>query len=202
MSYLQNCTSLKDATSKLDNCLTNDCMFHVIFQKNQKVLRGLCASLLHMYPEEIRSTEVLNPFEFKTMPTDKTFILDLKVMQNDNRILNSEVQVVDEKDWPERSLTYACRTFDQLKKGESYLDIKPVRQIGFLDYDTIGNRPVKGPTGGYAKVKFTFPKNSVAIPQSYRDAVSLSFFILISSIHTLSLNPSPANPLHTLDHNI
>ncbi len=79
--------------------------------------------------------EVLNPFEFKTMPTDKTFVLDLKVMLNDNSILNFEVQVVDEKDWPERSLTYACRTFDQLKKGESYLDVKPVRHIGFLDYD-------------------------------------------------------------------
>ena len=42
---------------------------------------------------------------------------------------------IDEKDWPERSLTYACRTFDQLQKGESYLDVKPVRHIGFLDYD-------------------------------------------------------------------
>ncbi len=69
------------------------------------------------------------------MPTDKTFILDLKVILNNDSILNFEVQVVDEKDWPERSLTYTCRTFDQLKRGESYLDVKPVRHIGFLDYD-------------------------------------------------------------------
>ncbi len=135
MSNLQTCISLQDATGELDFRLTNDCMFHVVFQKNPKALLGLCASLLHMHPEEIRSVEVLNPFEFKTMPTDKTFILDLKVMLNDDRILNFEVQVVDEKDWPERSLTYACRTFDQLKKGESYLDVKPVRHIGFLDYN-------------------------------------------------------------------
>ena len=33
------------------------------------------------------------------------------------------------------SLTYACRTFDQLQKGETYLDTKPIRHIGFLDYD-------------------------------------------------------------------
>ena len=118
MSNLQNCTSLKDATGKLDYRLTNDCMFHVVFQKSQKALIGLCASLLHMHPEEIRAVEVLNPFEFKTLPTDKTFVLDLKVMLNDERILNFEVQVVDEKDWPERSLTYACRTFDQLQKVE------------------------------------------------------------------------------------
>ena len=135
MSDLQIFTSLKDATGKLDYRLTNDCMFHLVFQKNPKALLGLCASLLHMHPKEILSVEVLNPFEFKTIPTDKAFVLDLKVMLNDNRILNFEVQVVDEKDWPERSLSYACRTFDQLQKGETYLDVKPIRHIGFLDYD-------------------------------------------------------------------
>jgi len=141
LSNLQHCTSLQDATGEVEFRLTNDCMFHVVFQKNPKALLGLCASLLHMHPEEIRSVEVLNPFEFKTMPTDKTFVLDLKVMLNDDSILNFEVQVVDEADWPERSLTYSCRTFDHLKKGESYLNVKPVRQIGFLDYDLKGFTP-------------------------------------------------------------
>ena len=141
MSNLQTCTSLQDATGEVEFRLTNDCMFHVVFQKNPKALLGLCASLLHMHPEEIRSVEVLNPFEFKTMPTDKTFILDLKVMLNDNSIINFEVQVVDEADWPERSLTYACRTFDHLKKGEPYLNVKPVCHIGFLDYDLKGLTP-------------------------------------------------------------
>lgn len=141
MSNLQHCTSLQDATGEVEFRLTNDCMFHVVFQKNPKALLGLCASLLHMHPEEIRSVEVLNPFEFKTMPTDKTFILDLKVMLNDDSLLNFEVQVVDEADWPERSLTYACRTFDHLKKGEPYLNVKPVCHIGFLDYDLKGFTP-------------------------------------------------------------
>ena len=135
MSNLQTCASLQDATGALEYRLTNDCMFHVVFQKNPKALLGLCASLLHMHPEEIQSIEVLNPLEFKKMPTDKAFVLDLKVMLNDDRILNFEVQVIDEKDWPERSLTYACRTFDQLQKGQTYLDLKPVRHIGILDYD-------------------------------------------------------------------
>jgi len=135
LSNLQNCISLKDATGKLDYRLTNDCMFHVVFQKNQKALLGLCASLLHMHPEEIRSVEVLNPIEFGEHPKDKEFILDLKVMLNNDRILNFEVQVIDEKNWPERSLSYACRTFDQLMRGEAYRKAKPVYHIGFLDYD-------------------------------------------------------------------
>ena len=135
MSNLQTCTSLQDATGKIDYRLMNDCMFHVVFQKNPKALRGLCASLLHMHPEEILSVEVLNPIEFGEQPKDKEFILDLKVKLNNDRILNFEVQVIDEKNWPERSLSYACRTFDQLQKGQSYLDAKPVWHIGFLDYD-------------------------------------------------------------------
>ena len=134
-------TSLEDAYGKLDYSLLNDCLFHVVFQSNPKALLGLCASLLHMHPEEIRSVEVLNPIEYGKTPIDKEFILDLKVMLNDNRILNFEVQVMDENNWPERSLSYACRTFDQLKSGQSYLDIKPVYHIGFLDYDLKGVTP-------------------------------------------------------------
>ena len=135
MSNLQQCTSLQDATGKLEYRLMNDCMFHVVFQKNPKALRGLCASLLHMHPDEILSVEVLNPIEFGEQPKDKEFILDLKVMLNNDRILNFEVQVIDEKNWPERSLSYACRAFDQLMQGENYRKAKPVYHIGFLDYD-------------------------------------------------------------------
>lgn len=135
MSNLQHCTSLQDATGKIDYRLMNDCMFHVVFQKNPRALRGLCASLLHITPEEITSVEVLNPIEFGEHPKDKEFILDLKVKLNNDRILNFEVQVIDEKNWPERSLSYACRTFDHLMQGEDYLRAKPVFHIGFLDFD-------------------------------------------------------------------
>ena len=135
MSNLQHCTSLQDATGKIDYRFMNDCMFHVVFQKNPRALRGLCASLLHISPEEIRSVEVLNPIEFGEQPKDKEFILDLKVMLNNDRILNFEVQVINGKNWPERSLSYACRTFDQLMQGEDYIKAKPVYHIGFLDFD-------------------------------------------------------------------
>ncbi len=141
MTNTRKYTSLEEATGKLDYLLTNDCMFHVVFQKSPKALLGLCASLLHMHPEEIRTVEVLNPITFGDYPTDKAFVLDLKVLLNDNRILNFEVQVIDEKDWFDRSLSYACRAFDQLQRGQTYLDVKPVYHIGFLDYDLSGLTP-------------------------------------------------------------
>ena len=45
------------------------------------------------------------------------------------------MQVIDEKNWPERSLSYTCRTFDQLMQGEDYIKAKPVYHIGFLDFN-------------------------------------------------------------------
>lgn len=165
MATNQPNTSFATATGKLDYRLTNDCMFHIVFQKNPKALLGLCASLLHMHPEDIRSVEVLNPLEFKVLPTDKQFVLDLKVMLGDERILNFEVQVIDENDWIERSLTYACRTFDQLQRGQTYLDVKPVYHIGFLDYNLKGFAPEF-----YATYKLLNVKNH----ELYSDKLSLS----------------------------
>ena len=48
MATNQPNTSFAEATGKLDYRLTNDCMFHVVFQKNPKALRGLCAALLQI----------------------------------------------------------------------------------------------------------------------------------------------------------
>ncbi len=43
-------------------------------------------------------------------------------------------QVADKLNWPNRSLSYLCRSFDQLNESEDYRSVKPVIHIGFLDY--------------------------------------------------------------------
>ncbi len=40
----------------------------------------------------------------------------------------------NEHNWPERSLMYFCRAFDQLYRGQKYEDALPVYHIGFLDF--------------------------------------------------------------------
>ena len=157
--------SLAEATGELRYRLTNDYFFHVVFQSNPKALTGLCASLLHLQPEDISSVEVLNPIELGKTITDKDFILDLKVCLNDNRIINFEMQVEDEGDWQERSLSYLCRTYDHLAKGQAYIDVKPVYHIGFLDFDLKGFQPEF-----YATYKLTNLKNQ----QIYSDKFTLS----------------------------
>ena len=41
--------------------MTNDYMFRALFQKNNRALKGLLSSLLHMQPDEILSVEITNP---------------------------------------------------------------------------------------------------------------------------------------------
>ena len=132
---------LRNATGKLEYSMLNDCLFKLVFQSNEKVLKGFLCSLLHLKPEEIISIEVLNPYTLGTSINDKTFILDLKIMLNRNKIVNIELQVENGKNWPERSLLYTSRTFDNLNKGDEYEKVKPVQHIGILDFDIDGFPP-------------------------------------------------------------
>ena len=51
------------------------------------------------------------------------------------------MQVSNELNWPERSITYVCRSIDQLNHGEDYINLKPVIHIGFLDYTLFKEYP-------------------------------------------------------------
>ena len=68
-------------------------------------------------------------------------ILDVKAILNDKTIINLEMQVVNYQDWPERSLSYLCRCFDNLGPGHGYLHVKGAVHIGFLDYTLFPDSP-------------------------------------------------------------
>jgi len=44
------------------------------------------------------------------------------------------MQVINENNWHDRSLSYLCRAFNQLQRGQDYDEILPVIHIGFLDF--------------------------------------------------------------------
>lgn len=133
--------SYLDATGEIAYNMTNDYMFRVILQKNQKVLKGLICSLLHLHPKQIQSIEIKNPINLSEEITGKDFILDINVILNTNTHINLEMQVVNEHNWPERSLSYLCRTFDQLFQGQKYEEALPVFHIGFLDFTLFPDHP-------------------------------------------------------------
>lgn len=126
--------SYMEASGEVLYNMTNNYMFRYILQKNKKVLKGLICSLLHLRPEEIMKVEITNPINLSGDITGKEFILDVNVMLNDNTRINLEMQVANEYNWPERSQSYLCRSFDQLYRGQKYEEVLPVIHIGFLDF--------------------------------------------------------------------
>lgn len=134
-------SSLQEATGALPYNMTNDYMFRAVLQSNNKVLCGLIRALLHL-PEDISVTaEITNPIVLGESITDKEFRLDINVVINQGTLLNLEMQVADKLNWPNRSLSYLCRSFDQLNQSEDYQCVKPVIHIGFLDYTLFKDKP-------------------------------------------------------------
>ena len=128
-------TSYLNATGPIRFGLTNDYMFRAVLQKNNYVLKGLICSLLHLEPEDVSSVEITNPIELgEAAADDKEFILDINVSLNNKAAINLEMQMAYRKDWRERSLSYLCRSFDQLHQGAEYGEVKPPRHIGFLNF--------------------------------------------------------------------
>lgn len=109
--------TLKNAVGKIDYTLMNDCMFHSVMTKNGNVLKGLLCALLHLKPDEVQSITILNPIELGDDIRSKSFILDIKLLLNDTKIINIELQVRPQYYWNDRSLIYLCRLFDNLQKG-------------------------------------------------------------------------------------
>ena len=127
-------SSFRDAHGTIPYNMTNDYMFRAVLQSNNKVLRGLICSVLRLKESEVRSVEITNSIILGESITNKEVRLDINVILNNNAHINLEMQVANELNWPDRSVLYLSRSFDQLNHGQKYIEIKPVIHIGFLNY--------------------------------------------------------------------
>lgn len=132
-------TSYLNATGKLPYNMTNDYLFRIILERCVNMLKALICALLHIPVEEVKEITITNPITPGENITDKEFILDTKVLFNNDRLVNLEMQVVKVYNWPERSLSYLCRSYDQLFHGQDYQEVLPAIHIGFLDYTLFEN---------------------------------------------------------------
>ena len=147
-------SEFQSASGPIDYQMTNDYMFHAVLQKNPKVLKSLVCSLLDLHPNEIRSIQILNPITLGASIDNKTFILDINILFNNNTLINLEMQVKNLPNWEERSLSYLCRAFDQLQKGCDYAAAKPAIHISILNFT-----PFPGLQEFYASYKLLNEKN-------------------------------------------
>ena len=126
--------SFETATGSIDYPFTNDYMFRAILQKDKQVLKALIAALLHLKKESIHDVAITNPIELGAAISDKDFILDIRVNLNNEQLIDLEMQMSNEYNWSERSISYAARSFDQLNSGEEYKEVLLVHSIGFLNF--------------------------------------------------------------------
>ena len=109
---------LSSAAGKIKYGLTNDYMFRAVLQSNNVVLKNLISALLHLKEEEITSVMLQNPIELGKSIRGKDFQLDIVVLLNNDAVINLEMQVINKGNWTERSLSYLCRTYDGLERGQ------------------------------------------------------------------------------------
>ena len=134
-------TPLQNATGRMPYTLTNDYMFRAMLQRSKGALKGIVCSITGFKPEQIKSVEILNPIELGKSVEAKDFILDIRVLLNDDTVINLEMQVLNLGNWPERSLGYLCRSFDSLSRGQDYIETKSVIQVCFLDFTLFPETP-------------------------------------------------------------
>lgn len=158
-------TSFRCAAGPIEFGFTNDYMFRVVMQRNIPVLKGLICSLLRLQPTDVTSVVITNPILEGDSYENKEFILDIEIILNNNTLLNLEMQVVNEHNWPERSLSYLCRRFDQLGKGTDYINCKPAIHVGFLDFS---------PFPKYAEFYATYKLLNIKSHHLYSDKFTLS----------------------------
>lgn len=125
---------LQNASGKLDYQLINDYLFRATLQSSNIALKGLICALLRLKPENVTSVTITNPIELGRAIDNKTYLLDIKVLLNNNITVNIEMQILNQGNWPDRSMEYLCRSFDQISKGKDYEEARPVVQISILDF--------------------------------------------------------------------
>ncbi|MCM1213160.1 MAG: Rpn family recombination-promoting nuclease/putative transposase [Lachnospiraceae bacterium] len=158
-------TDLDSATGPVSIPMYNDYLFRALLQQNNRVLKGLICSLLHLDSEQVRTVSIRNPIELGDTIDSRDFFLDVKVLMNDQAYINLEMQVINEHNWTDRSLSYLCRSFDHLEHGQDYRYAKPTIQIGLLNFTLFPENPEF-----YATYQFLNVKNHML----YSDKLRLS----------------------------
>jgi len=89
--------------TKLNYTSTYDTLFKMLFVKFPDLLKRLVAAILGIPVESIAEFRITNPDIPPDSLGDKFCRLDINMIVDSQRV-NLEVQVVDEGDYPERSL--------------------------------------------------------------------------------------------------
>lgn len=130
-------TTYENATGGIHFPLVVDLVFHYVMQKSEKALVSLVCALLGIAIDLVEKIEVKNPIDLNG--NLKETVMDLKLVLNDNRVINIELQMYMDSYWIPRSILYLCRAYDSIGEGDNYALLKPTTHICITDKDLLGN---------------------------------------------------------------
>ena len=86
-----------------------------------KARTGFLSAVLNIKPEDIKETHLLNTNLRKEYADDKLGILDVRLLLNDDKEIDIEIQLSELSVWADRSLFYLAKMFtEQIKPGQKY----------------------------------------------------------------------------------
>ena len=118
-----------------------DLVFKLIFGNNDRpkplldLVNAVLAALDEPGVKELTIQDShLNPEHLD----DKLAILDVKAKTDKGELINVEMQIINQRDWQNRSLYYWSRLFgEQLERGDSYANLKKTIAISLLDFQLL-----------------------------------------------------------------
>ncbi|MDR2898492.1 MAG: Rpn family recombination-promoting nuclease/putative transposase, partial [Spirochaetaceae bacterium] len=109
-------------------------MFKMVFSKNPPLLKRFTASLLGIHVDSISKFEIHNSEIAPEAVKDKFCRLDINMTVNE-KVIDLEIQVDDEGDYPERSLYYWAGLYDSsLKEGQKYITLPQTVHVSILAF--------------------------------------------------------------------
>ena len=128
-------TEYQFATGEIEFTLTSDLMFHYVMQESKGALISLVCALKGIPQSDVKDIIVLNPISLNS--DAKETIMDLKLILNNDEIINIELQMYLDDFWVGRSILYLCRAYDSIGEGDNYSLLKPTTHICITDKDLI-----------------------------------------------------------------
>ena len=121
--------------AKLAYTFKTDILFKMLFVKYPELLKRLVAELLSIEHESIEEFLITNPEIVPDNLGDKFCRLDINMLVDGQKV-DLEIQVNDEKNYPERSLYYWAREFSSaLSEKGKYIDLPRTIIISIIAFE-------------------------------------------------------------------
>jgi len=125
--------------TKLQYTFKTDTLFKILFTKYPDLLKKLVAALLGIAYESIAQFDITNPNISPEELGKKFCRLDIKMTVN-SQIVDLEIQVADEGNYPDRSLYYWAREFSTgINEGDDYSLLPRTIIISILGFNQFPN---------------------------------------------------------------